>query len=532
MRFSSPFAGGRLRRMAMMATSTLVVAAWWSAAATLPIVAGEVVSLDAALEAISVDRLRQHVDTLADDTFEGREAGSRGGRAAGVYLGQEFQRLGLAGAGTSKSYYQAFGADYRNILAVLEGSDPDLKSEYVIAGAHYDHVGYGSSSNSYGPVGRIHNGADDNASGTSALLEAAAALAGLPTPPRRSILFALWDGEEKGLLGSAHWLSQPTVPLAKVRFKVNCDMVGRLRNNQLEVFGSRTMPGLRRLVSIENRQLQLSLSFDWDMKENSDHYSFFTRGIPTLMLHTGLHSDYHRPSDDAHKVNSDGMLPVTRLLARVVYQLANEPDLPAFRSASRQESSTTRRHLERVLPPLTSRLGISWDPDDRTAPGLRVTRVVPRSPAERGGLVAGDRVVHFGGHDVDDELDFRTIVWAAASPVTAVVRRSGREEPLTLSLALNGEPVRIGIAWQQDSAEPGSVLLTRVVSGSPAERAGLEPLDRVYQVNGEDFHGSREFQALINQAVGPLELLVERRGQLREAVVRPITAAPAAELSQ
>ena len=132
-------------------------------------------ALSAALDTITSGELRQHVSTLADDTFEGREAGSRGGRAAGHYLVQRLQSMELEPAGEDGRYDQPFGRDFRNILGVLRGADPELQQEVVILSAHYDHVGYGTRRDSLGPVGYIHNGADDNASGTAALLEVAQA---------------------------------------------------------------------------------------------------------------------------------------------------------------------------------------------------------------------------------------------------------------------------------------------------------------------------------------------------------------------
>jgi hypothetical protein len=139
----------------------------------------------AAANSITKDEAQQWIDTLADDSFEGREAGSRGGRAAGNLLMKEFEKLGLTPAGDSKTYFQGFNGTARNILGLLAGSDPKLTSEVIVVGAHYDHVGYGRATNSFGPIGYIHNGADDNASGVSGLLEVVEALKQLPAAPRR-----------------------------------------------------------------------------------------------------------------------------------------------------------------------------------------------------------------------------------------------------------------------------------------------------------------------------------------------------------
>ena len=152
--------------------------------------------------------------------------------------------------GDGASYRQEFvveGPDGQpeataNLIGYLAGSRAEWSEQSVLVTAHYDHVGYGTRRNSFGPLGYIHNGADDNASGTAALLEVMQAFVNLPEPPRRTVVFAAWDGEEQGLLGSKHWTNYPTIPLDNVRMLINMDMLGRLRNKRLEVFGSRTAP--------------------------------------------------------------------------------------------------------------------------------------------------------------------------------------------------------------------------------------------------------------------------------------------------
>jgi Zn-dependent M28 family amino/carboxypeptidase len=290
--------------------------------------AAEHADVFAALNSIHVGELKQHVDYLASDDLEGREAGAAGGQTAGDYLIQLLQENGVQGAGDAGSYVQEFGNGYRNILGWIEGADPELKHQYVLVGAHYDHVGYGTQRNSFGPIGHVHNGADDNASGSSGLAEVMQAFALLPTPPKRSILFVWWDAEEKGMLGSKHWAAHPTIDLENLTCVFNMDMIGRLRNERIEVYGVRTGYRFRQLVSRENVQPKLAIDFIWDTKANSDHYPFFRREIPFLMLHTGLHDDYHRPRDDADKINGDGMQLVARLLFRLVLTMADRPGCP------------------------------------------------------------------------------------------------------------------------------------------------------------------------------------------------------------
>ena len=171
-------------------------------AAVAPGVAAELAA-SAARASVRADDAKRHVAALADDALEGRAAGSRGGRAAGAYLVEEFERIGIDPAGNDGGYYQRFGT-MRNVLGMLRGSDPKASREVVVVGAHYDHVGYGTSANSYGPTGHIHNGADDNASGVAGLLEVAEACTLLPQRPRRTIVFALlgWRGSEPARLAA------------------------------------------------------------------------------------------------------------------------------------------------------------------------------------------------------------------------------------------------------------------------------------------------------------------------------------------
>lgn len=469
----------------------------------------------AAMASIRSDQLQAHVDVLAEDDLEGREAGSHGGRAAGDYLAARMEELGLVAAGDDGGYYQPFGSGYRNVLARLEGSDPRLRDQVIIVGAHYDHVGYGTRQNSLGPIGAIHNGADDNTSGTSGLAELAEAFTVLAEPPRRSILFVGWDAEEKGLLGSRHWIARPTLPLRQVAAMLNMDMIGRLRNNHLILFGSRTGFGWRRLVSTENEGLDLELDFSWSMRPDADHYPFFDHRIPVLMAHTGLHDQYHRPSDDANLINAEGIQRVVRLLFAVAYDLANRDDLLRYREASRRESDKSRQSLSGRPPAQHDRLGAGWDERDASDEGVRVSRITWGSPADKAMLRLGDRIVQFAGHEIHSPDELSVAVMSAPSPALVVVKRPGHDRPMELSVSLDGVPMRLGIRWRVDDAEPGTIILTEVVPGSPADRAGLAAGDRIYQIAGSDFADESRFAELARTLPGPIELVVERKGQLR-----------------
>ncbi|MCA9123568.1 MAG: M20/M25/M40 family metallo-hydrolase [Planctomycetaceae bacterium] len=470
-------------------------------------------ALHRAAASITANELQTHVNVLADDSFEGRESGTRGGRAAGMYLLKQLEQRGLRGGGDDAGFFQAFGEGYRNVLGFLEGSDPELKRQVIVVSAHYDHVGYGTRRNSYGPFGYVHNGADDNASGTAGILETIDACLAMPTPPKRSILFAFWDGEEKGLLGSKHWVAHPTIDLANVAFMINVDMIGRMKGNQIEVFGSRTAPGLRRLVSEINFGSDLELKFNWELKANSDHHSFISHSIPALMFHTGLHDDYHRPSDDAHKLNPAGMELASRLLFGVAYEVADRSDLGSFRPEGPHETPNTQQQLEQPLAALPPRLGVRWYSDD-DGPGLLLAHIERGTAAERAGLLVNDRLISFAGKVIIDQDEFRSDVLFADPKVEVIVERTGEEQPLKLLIELDGSPTRLGVAWREDAGEPGTVIVTRVVSGSPGSLAGLETGDRIYAIANEPFTAGRDIFEKLTTLPSPIELTIERGGRI------------------
>ncbi len=518
--------------------------------------AAELGNLEAAVASIRASEAMRHIEYLADDAFEGREAGSRGGRAAGGYLAKYLADRQLQTAGDAQSYFQVFGDGHRNLLALLPGSDPRLREEIVLLGAHYDHVGYGNRMNSRGPIGAVHNGADDNASGTAAILELIDAFRTLAAPPKRSVLFALWDGEEKGLLGSTHWVRSPTVPLERVKFAFNVDMVGRLRGEKLEVIGSRTATGFRQSISRLNLAENLLLDFTWELKANSDHHPFFARNIPVIMFHTGLHDDYHRPSDDVEGIVPEGVERVSRLAFRLACDIADSPSGPAFRPLSRTETPEAKRRLEQPIVLGPPRFGAGWKwgalqapataettpgnaaaapatalpspaatppaatPPAATPPaatggeGAVITLIARESPAEKVGLRVGDRILRYDGRPVDDQNRLGVAILSAAEQLELTVLRVGRSAPETLTVKLDGKPVRVGVTWGDDVAEPGTVFLRQVVPLSPAGLAGLKVGDRVLEVSGQRFATSQEFGALLTTLPGPLEMVIERQGRI------------------
>ena len=469
-----------------------------------------------ALSLIGNHDLKQHVDILADDTFEGRGAGTRGGRAAAGYIREKLDEIGVQPGGIEQTYSQPFKNNYQNLLAIIPGTDPDVKDEYILIGAHYDHVGYGNSRNSYGPTGYIHNGADDNASGTSALLELAQAL--MHHPCRRSVLIAFWDAEEQGLLGSKYFVKNPTVAIDTIKFVFNMDMVGRLRDNKLTLFGTRSWGDSRHLLSEVNCNHgdtePLEIGFDWEIKANSDHYPFFKQKIPYLMPHTGLHDDYHRPRDDAHKINVDGITLVSQFVYRVVLELDERGSLPAFRETARRESKQHKLALEKRLPLPPKRLGVSWHRSNIAPEGLVVTRVASNSPADQAGIHRGDTIISFNGEPIRGDADMRSAVLSAPKESQVTITREGLESPAIKEIALRGAPVKIGISWRNDEAERESVIVTRVIPGSPAYEAGLQCADRIHMVGALPWSDYLEPTTPFTNCLFPLRVVYERNGKI------------------
>ncbi len=279
------------------------------------------------------------IQFLASDALAGRDTPSPGLEEAAVYLATEHRRAGLEPGGENDTYFQRFPygtgpnrAFAPNVIAILPGSDPVLREEYVILSAHFDHEGIGPAVNG----DSIYNGADDNASGTSALLEIARSLAARPTAPRRSIVFLHVSGEEDGLLGSQWFSENPTVPLSQVVANINVDMIGRNAPDSIVVIGKRYSSLGETVDSVGARHPELGLTVADDLWPQerffyrSDHFHFARKEIPALFFFAGTHADYHRPSDHADRINGDKAARVSRLILHTVEEIANNPNRPQW----------------------------------------------------------------------------------------------------------------------------------------------------------------------------------------------------------
>jgi len=291
----------------------------------------------------------------------------------------------------------------RNVVAVLPGSDPSLSSRSVIVGGHFDHLGWGGEGSLDPDVHAVHNGADDNASGTAGVLEIAGKLVAGP-PLERTVVFIAFTGEERGLWGSAYYVAHPTVDLSRAVAMLNLDMVGRMVNDQVTVFGMGTAKEWNGLVSEVNDGLArpMKLGFAPDGYGPSDQSSFYAADIPVLHFFTNTHADYHRATDDWQKIVPGGIDRVTDLAVGIVRHLAGTPDVAATSLTFVQQAAppAPANEAERA-PGYGPYLGTIPDMTPRDF-GVRLTGVREDSPAEQAGLRAGDVIVEFDGKPIAD----------------------------------------------------------------------------------------------------------------------------------
>ncbi len=316
-----------------------------------------------------------------------------------------------------------------NIAGYLEGHDPDLKREVLIIGAHMDHLGYGGpGSGSLQPDAHaIHNGADDNASGTAGLLELAQAFASERDRLKRTILFLSFSGEELGALGSTYYVSHPFFPLDRSVAMLNLDMIGRLDNNKLTIAGGGTSTLWERLLHLYNKDSTFSLSVDPSGIGPSDHSQFYAKDIPVLFFFTGEHADYHKPSDDWDQVNYNGEAKIVRYVYSIARDVESENSRPVFARVDTPAPMGGRGDFRGF----SITLGIVPD-YGQTSEGMKVSAVRPNGPAERAGLKSEDIIVGMGGKKVMNIYDYMGILGElrAGDELDVEVIRDGK--PITL----------------------------------------------------------------------------------------------------
>lgn len=319
-----------------------------------------------------------------------------------------------------------------NVVGMLEGSDPALKDEIIVIGAHYDHLGMGGEdSGSLRPDTLApHNGADDNASGTAGVLELAQFFARPENRPKRTLYFLAFAGEEMGLLGSSAYVNASTTPISRIVAMINMDMIGRLTDRKLIVYGVGTALGLDSLVTSKNADSSFVLKLNKDGFGPSDHSSFYTKKIPVIHFFTDLHGDYHRPSDDWQLINGEGTKQVLDLVASVAVDLGNAPARPVYVQAEmpRPMGGGDGR---------SSRVYTGTIPDfGEQSEGMKLAGVREGSPAAKAGLQAGDVIVKFGKVDIKNLYDYTYALgeYKVGEHVPVTVRRAGQTLTVTITL--------------------------------------------------------------------------------------------------
>jgi len=360
--------------------------------------------------------------------------------------------------------YVAIASDpkpVKNVVGVVRGKGP-LADEYVVVGAHYDHLGVATNWRKPGdPKKYVHNGADDNASGTTGLMLIARAAAEGP-PLKRSLLFIAFTAEESGLLGSRHWVRNPTVPVERVAAMINLDMIGRLRNEMVEVGGMKTGSGFEETVMRLSRSGGLTVRSAGGGRGPSDHAPFFSAGIPVLFFFTGLHREYHAPEDDADLVEFDGARRVASLALACAAEIANAPQRPeyfrdttGFRPATRPgdpgafaagrgrgAGPGAAGDGERPAMPRV-RLGVApGNYGEAEGRGLPIEYVAEGGPAAKAGLRDGDRILRVGDEEISDIYSFMGALRERKPGDVIEVRVQRGEEELTFRVTLEGAASR------------------------------------------------------------------------------------------
>ena len=354
---------------------------------------------------INTEAVQKHITYLASNKLEGRSPGEKGGNLAAKYIAKYFQQLKLKPAGT-KGFYQPFifgeslnphdtvlngkiKRSGKNVMAYLDNG----AAATIVIGAHYDHLGWGNHGNSLdaNPKRKIHNGADDNASGVAGVLDIARYFSQNAIKEHYNYLFICFSAEESGLLGSKYFTNNPTLNLSNINFMLNMDMIGRLNDStkMLLVYGTGTAPVLHNLVLNCNRSFKIKT--DSSGVGPSDHTSFYLKNIPVLHFFTGQHSDYHKPTDDVEKINFKGEQLVLEYILTLLDSIGNLPRL----------SFTATKNPEQAKSSFKVTLGIMPDYAFE-GKGLRVDGVTEGKPAAKAGVKQGDIIIQLGDYTVEE----------------------------------------------------------------------------------------------------------------------------------
>ena len=380
----------------------------------------------------ATDLIKAHINVLASDELEGRGTGTAGEEKAAQYIEQYFKKLKLKPLGDNGSYRQYFtfrggvhgtGTEGKaqNIIALLDNGAKNT----VVFGAHFDHLGFGDEGNSLdaNPKGKIHNGADDNASGVAGILELARRFSD-KKKEAHNFLFICFSGEELGLYGSKYWTEHPTMDLGKINYMINLDMVGRLdEKNGLSVSGSGTAPVWEPLLK-ELSKDKLLIKTDSSGTGPSDHTSFYLKNIPVLHFFTGSHSDYHKPSDDADKINAEGEAKILNLIVDLVNSKTTAYKLAFLPTKNR---TTVARSAFKVTMGVMPSYSANVE-------GLKVDGVSEGKPAQKAGITTGDIILKIGEIEVKDIQTYMDALGKFEKGQTVPIVLKRGEKVLTMPL--------------------------------------------------------------------------------------------------
>lgn len=319
----------------------------------------------------------------------------------------------------------------KNVTACLPGKGK-YADQYIVLGAHYDHLGRGGPGSLARNSKAIHYGADDNASGTAAILELAR-LFKQTGPLPKSVLFVAFSGEEEGLLGSNYWVAHPPVPLTSIEAMINFDMVGRMKDRALIVSGAGTAAPFDAIVHAADGASAFQLKSDWrDGIAPSDIMSFVQKRIPAIFFFTGTHEDYHRPTDRPEKINYDGEAQIINLASRVLIDISRRKELTFTDPPPKTQPATTR-----AARGSGAGLGVIPDYGNDDAKGLKITGTSPGSAAEKAGLKAGDMLIQFGDRKITNIYDFSDALLNSSpgQKVKIIVLRDGKQVTVEATLS-------------------------------------------------------------------------------------------------
>jgi hypothetical protein len=321
-----------------------------------------------------------------------------------------------------------------NVVAVLEGNDPILKDEYLVIGAHYDHLGFGGSgSGSRMPDSNaVHNGADDNASGTAMVMALARQLAHEKAKLKRSIIFVAFSSEEIGLLGSKYFVDHPPVDIKKIKTMFNFDMVGRFdkENNSISVSGTGTSVEADSILKLLETKLPFAVIHSPDGYGPSDHAAFYSSNIPVFYFNTGVHTDYHTPLDDTEKLDFEAEKQIGDFATSIILYVDEMPGALTFKESGKKEQSGRSGRRLKVT------LGIMPDFAGTEKKGLRIDGVTKDGPADKGGMKKGDVITAINGMSVGNIYEYMSRLQKLKHGMTVNVEviRNGKNEVLIIAL--------------------------------------------------------------------------------------------------